>query len=349
MAQQYVRDIKSGTEVRATFFLQQWSLIPFRDSSKGMYLALTLSDKTGQIQGRVWDRAQEVAGGLPDKGIVRVVATADEYRGQMQLSVTEIERVEGSEERAEEFLPVTRSDINRLKARLQQIRLTITDPHLAKVLSYLFEPQTYEAFTSYPAAKLVHHAYVGGLLEHSLEVVEFCRLAADVYESLDRELLIVGALFHDIGKIEEYAMSGAVEVTDKGRLAGHTALGLRMLDEAVARAGDVPEEISAHLTHMILSHHGDLESGAAVLPQTPEAMALHLADLYSARMKQFEQVMSGGPMGGWTQYDRLLARALYSGFSAWRKRGSQDAAKTASAGQKPAGTLFPGDPEDGGC
>jgi len=348
MAQQYVRDIKAGEEVKATFYLQKWSLVPFRDASKGMYLALTLSDKTGQIQGRVWDRANEIAAGLPEKGIVRVVATADEYRDQVQLTVSEVEKVDGAEDRAQEFLPVTRSDINRLKARLQQIRLTIDDQHLSNILGYLFEPRVYEAFTSYPAAKLVHHAYVGGLLEHSLEVVEFCRLAADLFENLDRDLLIVGALFHDIGKVEEYSMSGAVDITDKGRLAGHTALGLRMLDEAIERAGDVPDEIAAHLTHLILSHHGDLEAGAAVVPQTPEAMALHLADLFSAKMKQFEQVMAGGPLGGWSQYDRLLARALYSGFAAWRKRGSTETAKPPEAGQRTANTLFPGEP-GGNC
>ncbi len=348
MAQQYVRDIKAGTEVRATFYLQSWSLVPFRDASKGMYLALTLSDKTGQIQGRVWERASEVAGGLPEKGIVRVVAAADEYRGQVQLTVSEVERVEGAEDRAQEFLPVTRSDLNRLKAKLQQVRLSVQDQHLAGILGYLFEPRIYEAFTSYPAAKLVHHAYVGGLLEHSLEVVEFCRLAAEMYDFLDRDLLIVGALFLDIGKIEEYSMSGAVDVTDKGRLAGHTALGLRMLDDAIAQAKGVPEEIAAHLTHLILSHHGELEAGAAVLPQTPEAMALHVADLFSAKIKQFEQVMQSGNQGGWSQYDRLLARTLYSGFAAWRKQASSpDAARPQPAPQRTA-TLFSGKTEHGG-
>lgn len=317
MPSQYIREIKPGDQVDATFFMQKRTLVPFRDPSKGHYLALTLSDRTGQIQARLWDRAGEVAGTLAETGIVQVRGAADSYRDQVQLTITEIAMAAEPERDVQSFLPVSRSDIHKLRAKLEQIRLSITDEHLIAVLASVFQtPGVYDAYTSFPAGKQVHHAYVGGLLEHSLEVVEFCELAVRLYPGMfNRDLLVAGALLHDIGKIEEYSMIGAIDITTQGRLTGHTALGLRMLDKAIAAVGTVPAALAEHLAHLVLAHHGDLEAGAAILPQTPEAMALHLADVFSAKIKQFEQVIASGGDAQWSPFDRLLGRSLYSGFA----------------------------------
>jgi 3'-5' exoribonuclease len=332
VANQYVREIRAGDRVDSRFFLQKMTLVPFRDASRGHYLTLTLADRTGQIQGRVWDGAAEVAGRLQEQAVVQVVGMAEEYRGQMQLAVQEVVLLpEQGPALFAEFVPTIRSDIRKLQAQLERALLSIENQHLARLVRWFFaRREFYDAYTAAPGAKQIHHAGRGGLLEHSLEVVEFCEAAARLYPMLDRDLLVAGALLHDIGKIREYAVTGSIELTDEGRLFGHTAIGLRMLDQAVAALGDFPRDLADHLGHMILSHLGQLEHGAAALPQTPEAMALHAADMLSAKLKQFEQVIAAGGDADWTPYDRALGRSLYSGFSA-TKRGKKSSANAGAS------------------
>lgn len=318
MPRQYIRDFKPGDRVESTFFLQKLTLAPFRDPSRGMYLTMTLGDRTGQIQGRIWERAEEIAGGLDEQTVVRVTGVAEEYRGQIQLAVQDITpHSDQSPALFAEFLPAVRSDVRRLQAQLEKILLSIDSEPLVRLARHLFsQRQFYDAYTSAPAAKQIHHAGRGGLLEHSLEVVELCEAAARLYPMLDRDLLVVGALLHDIGKIKEYSMVGAIDFTDEGRLLGHAAIGLRMLDEAVAELSGFPAAVHMHLTHLILSHMGQLEYGASILPQTPEAAALHQADMMSSQLKQFEQLIGAAGEQAWAPYDRTLGRFVYTGFVA---------------------------------
>jgi 3'-5' exoribonuclease len=326
---QFVRDIRPGDRVDSTFYLEKMILLPFRDATRGTYLTLTLTDKTGQIQGRVWEGAAAMAAALAERKPARVVALAEDFQGQVQLRVeqaTLIERPEPS--LLADFVPTSPSDLHRLRAQLEKVILSVHDEHLARLLRWFFtQKEYYEAYTTSPAAKQVHHSYLGGLLEHSLEVVELCEAACRVAPALQRDLLVTAALLHDMGKIHEYSWAAppAIDLTDEGRLIGHTAIGLRMLDGAVASLRDFPRPVAEHLAHLLLSHHGELTSGAPVLPQTLEAMALHLADLASAKLKQCEQVLGTSADAGWTQYDRLLGRAMYSGFGRVKRGAAADA------------------------
>jgi len=313
---QYVRDIRPQDKVDSTFYLQKMVLSPFRDPTRGNYLTLHLSDKTGQIRGRVWDGADEVAASLSEGQPVRVVGTAEDWQGQVQLSVQQVVVVENPQPKLfAEFVPTGTADPRKLKAQLERTILSIDEPNLSRLLRALFsQRQFYDAFTSLPAAKQVHHAYVCGLLEHSLEVVEFCEAACKLFPILQRDLLVTAALLHDIGKTREYHVTGGIEMTNEGRLVGHVAVGLRMLDRLLSTVPDFPQDLADHLTHLMLSHHGELEHGAPIMPQTMEAMALFLADLSSARLKQFEQVLSTFTAGDWSAYDRMLGRSVYAGF-----------------------------------
>lgn len=321
MPNQYVREIKAGDRVDSRFFLHKMTLVPFRDASRGHYLTLTLADRTGQIQGRVWEGAAEVAQRLQEQAVVQVTGVAEEYRGQLQLAVQEVALLpDQGPALFAEFVPTIRSDIRKLQAQLEKVLLSIEHPHLSRLVRWFFSRREfYDGYVAAPGAKQIHHAGRGGLLEHSLEVVEICEAAARLYPMLDRDLLVTGALLHDIGKMREYAVTGSIETTDEGRLFGHTVLGLRLLDGAVASLADFPRDLADHLGHLLASHLGQLENGAAVLPQTPEAMALHAADLLSAKLKQFEQVIAAGGEGDWTPFDRSLGRTLYSGFGAGKK------------------------------
>ncbi|MDP2871744.1 MAG: HD domain-containing protein [Bacillota bacterium] len=314
--EQYARDIRPQDPVETEFILAQMSLRPLRGGS-GEYLSLVLVDKTGQIQGRVWNNAAAVAATLREKRVVSVRGKAEDYRGEAQISVYQATLIEDpTPALLAELVPQAPVDLADLRPRLAGVIAGITDPALRGLGGAVLDSgETGEAFAAAPAAKVVHHAYPGGLLEHSLEVAALCEAYCAMFPALQRDLLITAALLHDLGKVREYSVSETIELTDEGRLVGHVAVGLRLLDQALSSQPGFPPDLAAHLTHILLSHHGEMENGAPIVPQTMEAMALHLADLTSARLKQFEQLLAACGDSAWSQYDRLLNRSVYGGFA----------------------------------
>jgi 3'-5' exoribonuclease len=203
-------------------------------------------------------------------------------------------------------------------AELQLYLHEVTDPYLRKLMELFFEDKDLlKHYTHAPAARSVHHNYVGGLLEHSLEVAALCRHYAGSYHGLNLPLTLCGALLHDVGKIEEYDSSSlSFELTTKGKLLGHIIIGKAMLDERVQLIAGFPEDLYLELSHMILSHHGQKEWGSPEIPRTFAAYALHYADLTSARLNQFALVAKKGAQDhGWTEWDRLLERDVYLGLA----------------------------------
>lgn len=317
---QYAREIRAQQNVDSQFMLVRMSLRS-RRSGSGEYLSISLSDKTGQIQGRVWNNAASVAASLEERCVVSIRGTAEEYRGEVQISVTEAALVaDPSPQLLAELMPQPRPGTAHLRSRLADVIGAIGTPALKTLVSTIMDSaEIGEAFAAAPAAKYIHHAYPGGLLEHSLEVAALCDAACKLFPALDRDILVTMALLHDLGKIREYTTAETIEVADEGRLVGHVVIGLRLLDQAVASTPDFPPVLAAHLSHIMLSHHGEVENGAPIVPQTMEAMALHLADLTSAKLNQFEQVLAArGGDEQWSQYDRLLNRSLYAGFGKGR-------------------------------
>jgi 3'-5' exoribonuclease len=315
--EQFVQQIRAGTGVDTQFTLVRMELRPLR-SGKGEYLSLILADKSGQIQARLWDNAAAVASSLREGLPVRVKGSARDYQGETQVYIDDIALLDNPDAGLlAELATPPQVDINRLKKELVDVRDNLANDDLQALLGIIFETQGLgDAFAAAPAAKSVHHAYTGGLLEHSLEVVRFCEAACQLFPALQRDVLITAALLHDIGKTKEYTASPSIEISDEGRLIGHVAVGLRMLDRALAQLPCFPPKLADHLSHLLLSHHGELANGSPILPLTMEAIALHMADMASAKLKQFEQVLAGRGQSEWSQYDRLLGRFVYGGFAA---------------------------------
>ncbi|MGE5508503.1 MAG: 3'-5' exoribonuclease YhaM family protein [Chitinophagales bacterium] len=314
----YIADFRPGETVEVPLMVADKRLVPFRDQAKGRYLAVVLVDRTGQIEGRAWENAERLAGEFEVGDVLRVAGTVEEYREARQLRLTALRRLAEGEFELADFLPVSARDRREMEGRLDELLASVRHEGCRAALDAFFgDPEFRRLYCEAPAAKRIHHNYLGGLLEHSLEVAELVETIAGFTPALRRDLALTGALLHDIGKIREYCYRPLIDLTDQGKLLGHTVLGWELLRERLAAVAGRYPELAVELGHLILSHHGELEWGAPVLPQTLEAAAVHYADLLSGRVQQYEQVAltgeSAAPEAVWSPYDGLLGRSLYLG------------------------------------
>ncbi|MDR1776553.1 MAG: HD domain-containing protein [Desulfovibrio sp.] len=310
----YVRDIAPGQEVVGIFVVSQASQGSARN---GLYWRLELQDASGCMEAKIWHPLSAEFGDIPPGALVEAAGRGESWRGQTQLNVTRLRLLDAEESAAFDqttLLPQGPYDPQTMWEELTALaeREFRHAPWRALVFSVLGKADVRAAFLLWPAAKSVHHAYTGGLLEHTLGVFNLCRRLADLYPHLDRQTLLAGALFHDIGKTEEFSGGIANDYTTSGRLLGHLELGLEMLAPHLAASG-LEEYLQRHLKHLILSHHGEPDFGAARLPQTAEAFALHYADNLDAKMAQcrglFDQLTEDGQE--WTSWQPTLGRHLY--------------------------------------
>ncbi|MEA3402609.1 MAG: HD domain-containing protein [Armatimonadota bacterium] len=315
MASKTVNELEVGDRVVGTYAARNKSLASFR-SKPGQYLSLTLADATGEIPARMWDNAEEAAALFGAGDAVTVRGVVEEYRGQKQLVIERLKRAEVEEVDRAVLVPSSSRDIEHLRQRLLETAEGVREPHLrALVDSFFGDEEFLECFCRAPGAKSLHHSYIGGLLEHTVGVIEVLEAVVRVHPELDRDVLMAGALLHDIGKVAELECSTSIEYTDQGRLVGHTVLTDRMVNRAIDEIDGFPEELANRLTHLLLSHHGQREYGAPVLPMTAEACALHYADNLDAHVQYFNQVVSDGRSAGtqWSDYQRLFERYIYVG------------------------------------
>ncbi len=314
MAKQYVRELEPGVRVRSVFIVVEKQLLPFRDPSKGSYLSLVLADKTGTIEAKIWEGARDIDAWLEEESLVRVTGVADVYRGVCQVNVSELVPVSDQEVDLKDLLPSVDKDVGMLLATLDEKIESVSNPVLAEFLGSWFSEEDFrKAFATAPAAKRIHHSYLGGLLEHSLEVCRISELCAEMFRDSNRDLLVAGSLLHDVGKVLEYRYLRTIDITTRGRLLGHTVMGYEMVRRRAERHPGFPEGLLTHLGHLILSHHGEGSYGAPVVPQTVEAAVLHYSDLLSSKVKQFSQVVERSTGNRWTSYEKTLGRRIYTG------------------------------------
>ncbi len=308
-----IPDLREGERVEGLFAAVVKDLRPFKDPAKGCYMHLRLRNRTGFIEGRIWEGAEELSTRFSEGDPVWVTAEVNNYRGTNQLVVSNIGPVESDAVGPEHFLPVSPRPREEMEAELWAAVEALPDGPASRFLVDVFaDPDFYQRFTRAPAAKRVHHAYISGLLEHSLEVLAILRSTRSGDGRLDRELLTAGALLHDVGKIEEYTFGTDIDYSHRGRMIGHVVLGYRMLSQWLADGDYFPEDAQLHLGHLLLSHHGEFAYGAPILPQTAEAMALHQADMLSGKVAQVASIGAAAPRGGWSKFDRLLGRHVYN-------------------------------------
>lgn len=310
---QFVEQFKDGDRVNDVFQVVSSRLGETRTGN--LFLHLSLMDKTGEIAGPVWEQAAQRAPFCQSGDFVLITGQVQLYRDKLQLKIDQLSSVDASTIDPADFMASTRFDIDQLIDDLQTIIASVSNPYLRKLLRLFFDSHAMlTRFQTAPAAKSIHHAYVGGLLEHSLSTTKLAENMAEHYPGIDRSLLISGALLHDIGKVEELeAQVGCITYTDRGRLKGHLVIGSEMIGEAAASIDDFPEELLQQLQHMILSHHGRLEFGSPAVPMTVEAYILAAIDDLDAKMNLIEQLRRKQKEEGynWSEYQRSLERFLY--------------------------------------
>ncbi|MGD0111264.1 MAG: HD domain-containing protein [Armatimonadota bacterium] len=282
----------------------------------GLFIDITLGDSTGRVSAKVWDNAQAISERFNQGDVVQISGVAELYREELQLRLAEVKPLSPEEANPHDFLPRSQKDPDALERRLAEFVKSIQNDHLRDLLLALFkDPQFRADFRTAPAAKALHHSYIGGLIEHTEDVAELCEKVCELFPALDRDLLIAGAILHDIGKIEELSWGTAFDYTDRGNLLGHLILGEQRMRREADKIEGFPDELKQLLSHMILSHHGEYEYGSPKLPMTAEAIALHHAEDLDAKVNMFlDQIGAAREKGRrWTDRHFLLQRALYAG------------------------------------
>lgn len=311
---QFIKDIAAGDEVRGLFLIGSAAL---NQSRNGPFWRLELRDASGVVEAKIWSPISQAYTDLAAGQLAEIEGRAGTFRDQVQVTV---ERVRVLDEAVQatldmgQFLPASERTGEVMLAELEELcrRVFTHAPWRKFVLAALKDEEMRPRLLVAPAAKSVHHAYVGGLLEHILSVTGLALHMADHYPELDRQALVAGAIFHDIGKVWELTGGLANDYSDEGRLLGHIYIGLEKLEPYLRKSGLEPELV-VHFKHLVLSHHGEYEFGSPRRPKTAEAVALHYADNMDAKMAQFRGLFAGMDEGetGWSPYQPTLQRFVY--------------------------------------
>jgi 3'-5' exoribonuclease len=308
----WVTDIKDNDQVRGQYLVKSKRM---GSTKKGdPFLSLTLADRSGEIEARVWERANALSPLFSERGIIEIEGAAGSYRGEVQLTLSDLKAVKEVGDPSL-FIEVTKQDVTRMMLSLRELLRKIENPQIKSLLDkFLYDQPFVHLFRRAAAAKNFHHSYLGGLLEHTLSVCRLALLVAEHYPELNRDLLLAGAFLHDIGKVKELGVGTSIDYTDEGRLIGHLSLGVSMVDEKLAAMEDFPGEIALRLKHLILSHHGEYEFGSPKKPAFLEAFALHLIDDLDAKMNGLGRFIEKDRQEGtWTDFNRLFDRYFLKG------------------------------------
>jgi 3'-5' exoribonuclease len=311
----FVSEIKPNQDIVSLFVAAEKQLKTARNGN--YYLNLKLTDRTGEIIGRMWEGAAEAAALFNSGNVISLHGRTELYQDKVHISITEISPVRTGGFDPADFLPVCPYDRDALYAQLTRLPSRMPEGHLRMLCQhFLADSALMERFKLAPAAKTIHHAYLGGLLEHTVSVIGLVYRFCNHYPDLDRDLLMVGAFLHDIGKVDEFVYDVHIDYSDAGRLVGHMVLGTQILEEKIGRVEGFPREAALLLKHLILSHHGEIQFGAVRLPLNKEALALHIADDLDFKMNAVGRILSdpGGSQATWTGYDTIFGRHFFRGF-----------------------------------
>ena len=278
------------------------------------FLSTELGDKTASLNASIWEGFAEIftRGKIGD--VVKVTGTIEEYQGTLQIRVASVKlATESDNVSSRDFLPESKRNLEEMKKEFNQTIKSIKNVHLSKLVKQIFSGERFEQFCNAPAGKSWHHAYVHGLLEHTLEIIKICELVYEFHPELNRDLLISGAMLHDIGKIEELSYDTAFEYTDKGKLVGHIVIASDLVRNEIKNISGFPTELENNLIHLILSHQGKLEHASPVVPKTAEAIALYQADELSAKVNAYKNALDSEIRGdsAWTRYIPLADTDLH--------------------------------------
>jgi len=332
---QTISSLKEGDWVDGTFLVAAKQIMIAKNG--GMYLSLKLADKTGEVDGKLWDNAEEVAGRFEKEDFIRVKGVAANYQGMMQVKMKTVEKVEDSKVDLANFLETSPRNIDEMIKDLSAVAAGVKNKHLNQLMiSFLADKVFMDAFRRSPAAKALHHNYIGGLLEHIVELIALARDVAKHFPGIDMDLLTVGAFLHDIGKVRELSVRKSIEYTTEGRLLGHISLGYEMLAEKIKAIPGFPDELTMLLKHIMLSHHGEYEFGSPKRPKIQEAIIVNYLDDLAAKISNFRATLKKENVeaGDWTYYSKMHDRYLYRQASYSDADGSEDQAAVPGIAKK---------------
>ena len=310
----YVDQIRERDRIESIFLVRD-KITAMAKNGKP-YMTLKLMDRTGEVEGRIWDQVDYFSAQFDKDDFILVNAKASVYMGKMQVVVQELKRIDESLVDLSDFLPVSKRSLSEMRQELDQVLSSLTDSSIEKLLRRFFDDADFFAlYSKAPAAKAMHHVFLGGLLEHSLAVVGLAVDVAVRYPQVNRDLLICGALLHDIGKVAELSYHRSFDYTDEGKLLGHIVIGVQMVEDRVRQIPDFPAELSMLIKHLLLSHHGQYDFGSPKRPKFLEAVILNFIDDLDSKINGVQTHIDKEPNkeGNWTNYHRLYDRYFYKG------------------------------------
>lgn len=304
----FVKSLKEGNSIETIFLVVEKELRQKKDG-RGDYLYLVLRDKTGKIPAFMWDNFENIHKKIEPGILIKIKGNIQSYKDKLQIVLQNLE-VYREEAQLKDFLPSTDKDIEVLYRKVLEKIDSLSNEKLKELLKNIYSnPEYRNLILQVPAAKGYHHACIGGLLEHTVSLLELAELILQHYRDLNRDLLLSGVLLHDIGKIYELDTKNFFEYTKAGRMVGHITMGAQLLEKEANNIDNFPSELKNLLTHMIISHHGQLEYGSPKEPMIKEALALHFIDLIDSALKGFNEIMEQENSG--FSYSQQLGRFIF--------------------------------------
>ncbi|MHC4904677.1 MAG: 3'-5' exoribonuclease YhaM family protein [Planctomycetota bacterium] len=316
MAHLFIKDIQPGQQLQDIYMITQPVL---RNTTKGdLYIAMFLSDKTGKVNSRLWQATEQIYQALPSEGFVAIRGKSELYQGNMQIVVNDVQVVQPDQVKLMDYMPRTEKNIGEMFEQVKAILTTIENNDL-KLLTeaFLNDQELMKQFCIAPAAMMMHHNYLGGLLEHTLNMLNVAQVLFPLYPKIQKDLVLAAILLHDMAKTQELSYKIGFSYTDRGQLLGHIIQGTQMItqkaDDLKADGTPIHPEILDSLLHIIVSHHGQYDFGSPKLPATPEAFMVNYIDNLDAKMNQTENLIENDQGDGrnWTSYQRSLETKLY--------------------------------------
>lgn len=302
----YINTLHEGDTIREIYLCKGKRSAETRNGKP--YDNLILQDKTGTLDGKVWDPNSHGISDYDEKDFIDVYGEVISYNGNLQLNIKQIRVASEEEYNAADYMPTSEKSVDGMYEELLGYIKQVENPYLQQVLQYYFVNDTefIKSFKAHSAAKSVHHGFAGGLLEHTLSVVKLCEYYVGAYPILNKDLLFTAAICHDIGKTKELSTFPENDYTDDGQLLGHIVIGTEMMSDAIREIPDFPPKLASELKHCILAHHGELEFGSPKKPALAEALALNFADNTDAKMQTLIEVFKEKDTKDWLGFNRLF-------------------------------------------
>ena len=306
----FINELHEGETVRGIYLCKGKRSAETRNGKP--YDNVLLQDKTGTLDGKVWDPNSQGIADYDEKDFIEVFGEVISYNNNLQMNIKQIRKASEGEYDPADYMPTTEKSVDGMYAELLSYIRQISNDYLRQVVEYYFvdDAEFIKAFKGHSAAKTVHHGFAGGLLEHTLSVVRMCEYFAGTYAILNKDLLITSAICHDIGKTKELSAFPDNDYTDDGQLLGHIVMGVEMVGEAVRAVPGFPDKLASELKHCIIAHHGELEYGSPKKPALAEAFALNLADNADAKMQTLTEIFKDKTGTDWLGYNRMFETNL---------------------------------------